>query len=155
MTLYNRYWRGEAFPGIKRPGVKQTTDLFVVLPLGMSAAVPLPPRIPSWLTHRANLPLIFLLYKVLKFLLLFWPFLILMVTCTIINSEFSEVRNFMVVLTEVRHWNFLIVINPVRILTIYRRKACLDITSPVPSAHHVALSLLVPSIQFRLIWSLQ
>jgi hypothetical protein len=101
--LYNSYWRGEAFPGIKRPDGKQTTDLLVVLRLGISGAVPLPPFILLWLAHRATLPLIFLLYKVLKFLLLFWPLLVLIVTYTIINSEFSEVRNFMIVVTEVRH----------------------------------------------------
>ena len=58
----------EAFPVIKRPDVKQTTDLPVVLRLGKRGAVPLPPCILLRLAHRATLPLIFLLYKVLKFL---------------------------------------------------------------------------------------
>ena len=93
---------GGALPGIKLPDVKQTTDLPVVLRLGMSGAVPLPPYIPSRLAYRMILPLIFLLYEVIKFLLLFWPFLVFTVTHTIINSEFSEVRKFIVVLTEVR-----------------------------------------------------
>jgi len=47
---------------------------------------------------QGELPLILILYKVLKFLLLFWPFLVFMVISTIINSEFSAVRNFIVVL---------------------------------------------------------
>jgi hypothetical protein len=92
----------EAFPGIKRQDDKQTTDLPVVLRLGMRGALPLPPFIPSRLAHRATLPLIFLLYKALKFLLLFWLFLIFMLTHLIINSVFSEVRKFEV-RKSVRH----------------------------------------------------